>query len=63
MYVEERLVQERHQERLRQAQQEREAHQVAELRKLERRQERAERELLRAWQRVERLRSMLGAVS
>jgi hypothetical protein len=63
MYVEERLTKERHQERLRQAQQEREARQVAELHKLQRRQERAERELLHAWQRVERLRSMLGATS
>jgi len=63
MYVEERLTIERHQERLRQAQQERDARQVAERHKLERRQQRAERELLQAWQRVERLRSMLGAVS
>jgi hypothetical protein len=61
MYVEEFLVRERHQERLRQAQQERSARRVAELRKLQKRQQRAEAELLHAWQRVEQLRSMLGA--
>jgi hypothetical protein len=61
MYVEHYLARERHQERLRQAAAERSAHQVAELRKLEKRQERAERELLNAWQRVEELRSTLSA--
>jgi hypothetical protein len=63
MYVEQSLARDRHQERLRQAQEERSAHQVAALRKLEKRQERAEAELLHTWQRVERLRSMLGASS
>ena len=63
MYVQEHLARERQQERLSQAQQERSAQQVVELRKAERRQERAERELLLTWQRVERLRSMLGVVS
>ncbi len=63
MYTAEQLIKDRHQERLRQAQEQRAAQQVAELRKLEKRQRRAERELLHAWQRVERLRSMLGAVS
>ncbi len=62
MYVQEYLAKERQQERLRQAHEERSANQVAELRKLERRQERAERELLSTWQRVERLRSIIGAV-
>ena len=61
MYTQEYLAKERHQERLRQAAAERSAHQVAELRKLEKRQERAERELLNAWQRVEELRSTLSA--
>ena len=46
-----------------QAEQERSARQVTELRKLEKRQKRAERQLLSAWQRVERLRSTLGTVS
>jgi hypothetical protein len=63
MYVQEYLAKERQQERLKQAQQERSAQQVSELRKAERRQERAERELLSTWQRVERLRSMIEAVS
>jgi hypothetical protein len=63
MYVQECLSKERQQERLRRAEQERSARQVTELRRLEKRQERAERELLSAWQRVERLRATLGAVS
>jgi hypothetical protein len=63
MYVEECLTKERHQERLRQAREGRAARQVAQLHKLEKRQHRAERRLLTAWARVERLRSMLGAVS
>jgi hypothetical protein len=63
MYVQEALTRERHKERLREAQKERTARQVAELRKLERKQERAERQLLHAWQRVEQLRSMLWTAS
>jgi hypothetical protein len=63
MYVQEYLAKERQQERLKQAHEERSASQVAELRRLERRQRRAERELLAMWQRVERLRSTIGAVS
>jgi hypothetical protein len=62
MYTQEHLAKERQRERLRQAEQERSARQVTELRKLEKRQERAERQLLSAWQRVERLRSTLGTV-
>ena len=61
MYAQEYLVKERQQERLRQAERERAASQVAELRKLEKRQERAERQLLHAWQRVEQLRSLMSA--
>ena len=60
MYTHEYLSKERQQERLRQAEQDRVARQVTELRKLEKRQERAERQLLSAWERVERLRSALG---
>ncbi len=59
MYTQEYLAKERHRERLRQAEEERAAQQVAELRKLEKRQERAERQLLHAWQRVEQLRSLI----
>ena len=62
MYTQEYLSKERQRERLRQAEQERAARQVTELRRLEKRQERAERQLLSAWQRVERLRSTLGTV-
>ena len=61
MYTQEYLAKDRHRERLRQAEEERAAHQVTELHKLERRQERAERQLLHAWQRVEQLRSLLSA--
>jgi hypothetical protein len=61
MFTQEYLVRERQQERLRQAEQERAASRVAELRKLEKRQERAERQLLHAWQRVEQLRSLMSA--
>ena len=56
MYVEQYVTRERHQERLRQAEEGRAGQQVSELRKLERRQERAERQLVRAWQRVIELR-------
>jgi hypothetical protein len=61
MYAQEYLVKDRHQERLRQAEEQRTAQQAAELRKLERRQERAERQLLHAWKRVEQLRSLMSA--
>ncbi len=62
MYAQEYLAKERQQELLKQAEQERSARQVTDLRRLEKRQERAERQLLSAWQRVERLRSTLGTV-
>jgi len=61
MYTQEYLAKDRHQERLRQAEQERAASQVSELRKLEKRQERAERQLMSAWRRVEQLRSLISA--
>jgi len=63
MYTQEYLAKERQRERLRQAERERSVRQVSELRRLEKRQERAERQLLSAWQRVERLRSAIGTVS
>ena len=63
MYAQEYLSKERQREHLRQAEQDRAARQVTELRKLEKRQERAERQLLSAWERVERLRSTLGTAS
>jgi hypothetical protein len=61
MYVEEYVARERHQERLRQAEEGRAAQQVSEFRKLEKRQERAERQLLRAWARVVELHSLMSA--
>jgi hypothetical protein len=62
MFIEQRLASERHEERLRQAHEERSAHQVAELHRVERRRVRAERELLHAWQAAEQLRSAIQAV-
>jgi hypothetical protein len=62
MHIEECLARERHEERLKQAHEERTAHQIAELHRMEKRQERAERELLRAWQAADRLRSVIQAV-
>jgi hypothetical protein len=59
MYVQECLARERQRERLQQAQAERTARQITELRKLEKRRVRAERELLRAWQQVDRFRALL----
>ena len=60
MYVEEYLAKERHQERIREAEHGRAAFQVTELRKLEKRRERAERQLLIAWQRAEQFWSLIG---
>ena len=60
MYTQEYLVKERQQERRRQAEGQRAASQAAELHKLEKRQARAERQLLQAWQRVEQLRSLMS---
>ena len=61
MYVEQYLAKERHQEQMRRAEGERAAHQLAELHKLERRQKRAERQLLHAWARVEEIRAVISA--
>ena len=63
MYTQQNLARDRQRERLSQAQQERVAQELTGLRKLEKRQERAERQLLHAWQRVERLHSLLRTVS
>ena len=60
MYVQEYLAKELHQDSLRRAEDSRAAYQVSELRKLEKRQERAERQLLSAWRRVEQLRSVIS---
>ena len=59
MYAEQYLVRERHQERIKQAEQERAGQRIVELRKLEKEQERAERRLLQVWKRVEQARSVM----
>jgi hypothetical protein len=60
MYMAQSLARERNAERLKEAQQERSARQVSELRKLERVRQRAERKLLSAWERADELRSQLA---
>jgi hypothetical protein len=59
MYIEQCLARDRHDERLRQAHEERAAHRVAELHRVEKRRQRAERELLLAWQAVDQVSSLL----
>lgn len=59
MYLSETLARDRHHDRLEQAQQSRIARQAAELRKLDRIQQRAERKLLRVWQRADELRTAI----
>jgi hypothetical protein len=56
MYMSETLARDRYRDRLEQAQESRIARQAAELRRLERVRQRAERKLLRAWQRADELR-------
>jgi hypothetical protein len=60
MYLEECLARDRQAERLKRAQGERVANGVAALSKMEKRKERAERELLYTWRRVDQLRSTLS---
>ena len=60
MYVEQYLVKDKHQERLKRAEEEQMGRQLVQIRKLEKRRERAERQLLQAWQRVEQLREVLS---
>ncbi len=61
MYMAETLARDRYRSQLESAQQARLAKQVAELRRVERARHRAERRLLRAWQRSDELRTMLEA--
>ena len=61
MYMSETLARDRHHGQLEKAHQERLARQAAELRRLERVRQRAERRLLRAWERADELRAMLEA--
>ena len=59
MYVEQRLARDRHEERLKRAREDSAAHQVVVLHRMEKRRERAERELLHVWQAVDRLRTAM----
>jgi hypothetical protein len=61
MYMSETLARDRYRSGLESAQQARLARQAAELRRVERVRQRAERRLLRAWQRADELRTMLEA--
>jgi hypothetical protein len=62
MYMSETLARDRYRDRLDQAQENRLARQAAELRRLERVRLRAERRLLRAWQRADELRTTMETV-
>jgi hypothetical protein len=59
MYTSETLMRDRHNERLERARESGLARQAAELRRLQRARQRAERRLLRAWRRADELRSVL----
>ena len=59
MYVEQYLVKHKHQEQLKRAEEEHMGRQAAQMRRLEKRRERAERQLLQAWARVEQLRESM----
>ena len=61
MFMAETLAREQKLDRLEQARDTRVARQAAELRRLERVRQRAERKLLRAWQRADELRTTLEA--
>lgn len=60
MYVEQYIIRDKHQEFRKRAEEEQLSRQAAQMRKLEKRRERAERQLLQAWQRVEQLREVLS---
>ncbi len=61
MYLSETLARDRTNDLQEKAQQARLARQAAELRKLARIRQRAERKMLRAWQRAAELRTLIGA--
>jgi cysteinyl-tRNA synthetase len=61
MYMSESLGRDRHRDQLERAQHARLARQAAELRRLVRIRQRAERRLLRAWQRADELRTTIEA--
>jgi hypothetical protein len=61
MYTEQYLVRQRQQEQITRAEEVRLSHRLAEVRRLRKRKERAERRLVQAWRRVERLQSLMSA--
>jgi hypothetical protein len=63
MYLSERLAQERHQERLEDAEEARQVQHAMELRRLRRVQQRAERRLIDAWRRAEEAREAIELAS
>jgi hypothetical protein len=60
MYVQQYIVKDKHQQQLKRAEEVQMGRQVAQIRRLERRRERAERQLIQAWQRVEELRESMS---
>jgi hypothetical protein len=60
MYVQQYIVKDKHQQQLKRAEEVQLGRQVAQIRRLERRRERAERQLIQAWQRVEELRESMS---
>jgi hypothetical protein len=60
MYLSERLARDRYREALDRAHEDRRAHQMTELRRVSRIQQRAERKLLDAWRRADEVRETLG---
>jgi hypothetical protein len=61
MYLSETLARDRHKDTIEQARHERQARQASDLNRLHRRQLRAERRMISAWQRTDELRTMLEA--
>ena len=59
MYLSETLARERHRDQLERAQEARLTRHAAQLRKLERARQRAERKLIRAWRRSDEIRALL----
>jgi len=60
MYVQQYIVKDKHQQQLKRAEEVQLGRQVAQIRRLEKRRERAERQLIQAWQRVEELRESMS---
>lgn len=61
MYLSETLARDRYKDTLDRALESRQARRLAELRRAERQQERAERKMIDAWRRADELRAMLDA--